>query len=179
MPGKLDPTSDRPIYKQIADQLRSAIESGEYPPGEALPSEAALSGTFAVTRMTVRQALDVLKAEGLVRSEHGRGVFVRERPQVRSLRRSRFDPHSRESGRGACDVEMRRLGLGRRGPLPGIPRPPAGLPPREDRLRRRLQASRDLRAGHGRRPLAAHLRVARRLRAHGFTETRWSWKYCP
>jgi len=63
MPGKLDPTSDRPIYKQIADQLRSAIESGEYPPGEALPSEAALSGTFAVTRMTVRQALDVLKAE--------------------------------------------------------------------------------------------------------------------
>src|SRR5437870_9325921 len=111
MPRKLDPTSDRPIYKQIADQLRSAIQSGEYPPGEALPSEAALSGTFAVTRMTVRQALDVLKAEGLVRSEHGRGVFVRERPQVRSLRRSRFDPHSRESGRGAYDFEMRRLGL--------------------------------------------------------------------
>jgi len=113
MPGKLDPTSDRPIYKQIADQLRSAIQSGEYPPGAALPSEAALSGTFAVTRMTVRQALDVLKSEGLVRSEHGRGVFVREPPQVKSFRqsRNRFTQEFREAGRGAYDVEMRRLGL--------------------------------------------------------------------
>ena len=111
MPGKLDPTSDRPIYKQIADQLRSSIQSGEYPPGAALPSEAALSGTFAVTRMTVRQALDVLKAEGLVRSEHGRGVFVREQPEVHRFSRNRFTRQFRETGKGAYDVEMRRLGL--------------------------------------------------------------------
>ena len=67
-----------------------------------------------MTRMTARQAVDVLKGEGLVRSEHGRGVFVRTRPTVRRLARNRFTKAWRESGgmgRAAYDVEMRELGL--------------------------------------------------------------------
>jgi GntR family transcriptional regulator len=85
MPESIDPTSDRPVYRQIADQLRQAIREGRYGEGDALPSETALAETYGVTRMTARQAMDVLKGEGLVRSEHGRGVFVRSRPTVRRL----------------------------------------------------------------------------------------------
>ena len=61
--------------------------------------------------MTARQAVDVLKNEGLVRSEHGRGVFVRQRPTVHRLARSRFTRQRRETGKGAYDVEMKELGF--------------------------------------------------------------------
>jgi GntR family transcriptional regulator len=111
MPESIDPTSDRPVYRQIADQLRQAIREGRYGEGDALPSETALAETYGVTRMTARQAMDVLKGEGLVRSEHGRGVFVRSRPTVRRLARNRFTKAWRESGgkgRGAYGVEASR-----------------------------------------------------------------------
>ena len=107
----IDPASDRPIYKQIADSLRAGINAGEFPPNSALPSETTLAKTFGVTRMTARQAVDLLKAEALVRSEHGRGVFVRDRPPVLRLARNRQIKEFREGGRGAYDVEMRELGL--------------------------------------------------------------------
>ena len=68
------------------------------------------AGTYGVTRMTARQAVDVLKVEGLVRSEHGRGVFVRRRPVVIRSARSRFTREFREAGKGAYDVEMKALG---------------------------------------------------------------------
>ncbi len=62
----------RPGYRQIADQLRQAIREGRYGEGDAVPRESALAKTDGVTRMTARQAVDVLKNEGLVSSEHGR-----------------------------------------------------------------------------------------------------------
>jgi DNA-binding GntR family transcriptional regulator len=72
-----------------------------------------MAETYGVTRMAARQAIEVLKTEGLVRSEHGRGVFVRVRPKVHRLARNRFtrDWREREGGRGAYDVEMKQLGL--------------------------------------------------------------------
>jgi GntR family transcriptional regulator len=111
MPELIDPTSDRPIYRQIADQLRAAIREGRYAEGDLLPSETALAETYKVSRMTARQAIDVLKVEGLVESEHGRGVFVRRRPVVHRLARNRFGRAYRETGKGAYDVEMKAMGL--------------------------------------------------------------------
>jgi GntR family transcriptional regulator len=111
MPDSIDPTSDRPVYRQIADQLRTAIREGRYAEGDLLPSETALAETYGVSRMTARQAIDVLKVEGLVESEHGRGVFVRRRPVVHRLARNRFGRAYRESGKGAYDVEMKAMGL--------------------------------------------------------------------
>ena len=55
MPESIDPTSDRPVYRQIADQLRQAIREGRYGEGDALPSETALAESYGVTRMTARQ----------------------------------------------------------------------------------------------------------------------------
>jgi GntR family transcriptional regulator len=110
MPRSIDPKSDRAVYRQIADDLRDSIRDGAYPEGTPLPSETALAETYGVTRMTARQAVDVLKAEGLVRSEHGRGVFVRGRPVVIRSARNRFTKAFRESGKGAYDAEMKALG---------------------------------------------------------------------
>jgi GntR family transcriptional regulator len=67
----VDPTSERPVYKQIADQLRAAIEAGTLPPGERLPSEAELMSRYDVAQGTVRQAISLLRGEGLVVAQHG------------------------------------------------------------------------------------------------------------
>ena len=76
---------DTPRYRQIAAELRSAIERGEYPPGTRLPGENALMQDYGVARMTARQALAVLINEGLAVSRKGAGVFVRTfRPIVRN-----------------------------------------------------------------------------------------------
>jgi GntR family transcriptional regulator len=108
---KVDRSSSTPLFEQIADDLRDSISRGEYPEGTPLPSETALMAEYDVSRMTVRQALDLLRGEGLIASEHGRGVFVRTRPTVYRLARNRFGRAYRETGKGAYDVEMKSLGL--------------------------------------------------------------------
>lgn len=103
--GRIDKSLDRSAFQQIADELRRAIGSGDFPPGDALPSEAQLMEHFGVARMTVRQALQVLKTEGLVVAEHGRGVFVRQRPPVRRLAADRFARANRKEGKAAFTAE--------------------------------------------------------------------------
>jgi GntR family transcriptional regulator len=65
-----------PIYLRISGALRRSILSGEYKPGDILPSEHELAGRYSTSRVTVRKSLDVLESEGLVRSWHGKGYFV-------------------------------------------------------------------------------------------------------
>lgn len=106
----LDPTSDRAVFRQIADHLRDAITSGRLGEGSQLPSEAQMIEHYGVTRMTARQALGVLKAEGLVVAQHGKGVFVRARPRVRRLASNRFARHHRERGKAAFLAEVEGAG---------------------------------------------------------------------
>ena len=73
----IDPTSDRAQYRQIADTLREAILSGALPEGAALPSEERLRQEHDVSRTTVRNAINLLKSEGLVVVEAPRGTFAR------------------------------------------------------------------------------------------------------
>jgi GntR family transcriptional regulator len=75
--------SDRPKYLQIADTLRSAIVAGTLAPGVQLPGNRALMGEHGVSLMTVRRALDLLTAEGLIESRPGSGVFVRQFRRIR------------------------------------------------------------------------------------------------
>lgn len=67
-------------YRRIATDLRRQIESGELPPGNVLPSEAAIVETYGVARGTARQALADLQRAGLIETQHGKGRFVRRRP---------------------------------------------------------------------------------------------------
>ena len=101
----IDPASDRPVYKQIADHLREAIGRGRLREGDQLPSEVQLMGHYGVARMTVRSALRVLQAEGLITAEHGRGVYVRARPPVRRLASDRFARRHRKAGKAAFLAE--------------------------------------------------------------------------
>lgn len=71
---------DRPIYQQIADDLRQSIQKGIYQPGSRIPTEAQLSQRFGVNRHTLRRAIALLQMEGLVRSDQGRGTFVSSHP---------------------------------------------------------------------------------------------------
>ena len=73
-----------PYYAQLADILREQIGRAEYAPGDLLPPESELCRSFGLSRTVVRQALDELVAEGLVRKEKGRGTFV-ARPKIADL----------------------------------------------------------------------------------------------
>jgi len=79
MTVSLDLDDPRPPYQQVAAALRAAILTRKVGPGEKLPSQAELAQRYRVARMTVQQALRILKDEGLVASRQGSGMFVRER----------------------------------------------------------------------------------------------------
>lgn len=106
----IDPASDRSVYKQIADHLRSAIAAGRLKPREQLPSEALLMQHYGVARMTIRSALRLLQDEGLITAEHGRGVYVRARPPVRRLASDRFAQRHRKEGKAAFNIEAEQVG---------------------------------------------------------------------
>ena len=67
----------KPLYLQIKDSLEDSIRSGKYPEGTKLPSEKTLCEEFKVSRITVRQALDLLENKGMIYSVHGKGTFVK------------------------------------------------------------------------------------------------------
>lgn len=72
----LEAVEARRLYRQIADQLRSLIERGEYAVGSRLPTERELADQLRVSRPTVREALIALEVEGRVRIRVGSGIYV-------------------------------------------------------------------------------------------------------
>lgn len=82
---RLDGSSATPAYLQVAQGVTHLIESGKLSEGSALPSERDLSSHLGLSRVTVRQALRVLEAQGLVVRRHGSGTFVAPRRIVQPL----------------------------------------------------------------------------------------------
>ncbi|OKI47324.1 GntR family transcriptional regulator [Micromonospora sp. CB01531] len=82
----IDLHSGVPRHRQLADVLRARIVAGDHPPGTLLPSETRLSQEYEVGRGTVRRAVGILRAEGLVDVASGRGTRVRSRaPELEEL----------------------------------------------------------------------------------------------
>lgn len=79
-----------PKYHRIADTLRAEIQAGQLRPGQQLPAETALTARFGVALPTLRQAISVLRAEGLVESRHGIGTFVKETRRRQRRSRNRY-----------------------------------------------------------------------------------------
>jgi DNA-binding GntR family transcriptional regulator len=89
-----------PKYAQVIAAVQRRIESGEYPPGSLLPSEHQLSDEFGIARPTVVRALRVLRQEGWIETQQGKGSFVRGRPaltEVASQRRGQAELERDES----------------------------------------------------------------------------------
>ncbi|MET7990010.1 GntR family transcriptional regulator [Amycolatopsis sp. NPDC005232] len=97
----VDRRSGVPAFRQVAADLREKITAGQYAPGEQLPSERELVDAYGVSRPTVREAVNMLRSEGLVTSEHGRGVFVRPPASIQRIGRSRLSREARERNSGA------------------------------------------------------------------------------
>lgn len=64
------------LSSQVADAIKAQIEAGYYAPGDKLPTEPALIDKFGFSRTVVREAIAALRADGLVESRQGSGVFV-------------------------------------------------------------------------------------------------------
>jgi DNA-binding FadR family transcriptional regulator len=75
----------RRLYRQIADQLRQLIESGEFAVGDRLPTERELADQLGISRPTVREALIALEVEGRIRIRVGSGIYVTETPRAAAL----------------------------------------------------------------------------------------------
>ncbi len=65
-----------PLYRQIKNLILQGLASGEWRPGEAIPSEAELAVRFNVSQGTVRKAIDEMAAENLVVRKQGKGTYV-------------------------------------------------------------------------------------------------------
>lgn len=81
----LEAVEARRLYRQVADQLRVLIDSGEYAVGSRLPTERDLAEQLKVSRPTVREALIALEVEGRVRIRVGSGIYVAEPAATASL----------------------------------------------------------------------------------------------
>jgi GntR family transcriptional regulator len=113
-PEMLEEVQAMPIgFRQLAARLRAAIASGEYGPGEALPTATKLAARFGTSEATVQRACDQLRSEGLIRPKSGRGTIVNPVPVIvrNAVARQRRAVREEGGGRGAFDAELRRLGL--------------------------------------------------------------------
>jgi GntR family transcriptional regulator len=91
MERRIDNTSERAIYRQLADILRHRIISGEWEPGRNLPAEAHLGHEYGVSQASVRRALNLLRAEQLVVRQRGRVAAVAEPGEPKVVRFKRGD----------------------------------------------------------------------------------------
>jgi GntR family transcriptional regulator len=76
MPIEIDPGSEVPIYQQLRDRVVEAIASGELSEGTALASVRQLAGAFGINIATVGKGYDLLRQEGLVRTNRRSGSVV-------------------------------------------------------------------------------------------------------
>jgi len=86
----LDRFSHAPLYRQLADHVRFAIDTDELTAGEALPSEGEIAKTVGISRTAVRDAMDVLVSEGLIVKRSGTATRVAEERPVRRMATSRY-----------------------------------------------------------------------------------------
>src|SRR6476646_11136629 len=90
---------ERPAYEQVKEWVRQHIASGEWRPGDVVPSEAALMSRFSISRMTANRALRELSGEGLVVRVQGSGTRVAQLHRISSQLTIR-DIHEEVAERG-------------------------------------------------------------------------------
>ena len=100
-----------PLWHQVEQSIRAAIDSGTWKAGARLPGEDQLTDLLGVSRITVRHALANLETAGILRREHGRGTFVRSARLVAGTRA--LTSFSEEMSALGLDVATRLLDVRR------------------------------------------------------------------
>ncbi|MER7091069.1 GntR family transcriptional regulator, partial [Streptomyces rochei] len=108
--------TDEAGYVRIARELRDRITAGAdgYRPGDQLPTLPELSAAYRVSEPTVRQALRILREEGLIETRARAGTRVRERPPIHRLQADRYrraagapsTPYTRDQGIGWSEYRL-------------------------------------------------------------------------
>jgi GntR family transcriptional regulator len=110
----LDPHSGVPIYRQLLEQVRRLVASGQLPQGAELPSVRDLALTHAVNPMTISKAYSLLEAEGLLQRNRGRPMTVsggrRSQASV-TQRMKQLEPQARQLVHSARQLELDRKGI--------------------------------------------------------------------
>lgn len=106
--GPLVEGDHRPLYQQLEQALRDAIERGQLEPNDALPPERDLATDFGVSRITVRRAIDGLVQEGMLVRRQGSGTFVRVRFEKNFSKLTSFSEDMRARGRTPRSVWLKR-----------------------------------------------------------------------
>ncbi|MEV8340806.1 GntR family transcriptional regulator [Streptomyces niveus] len=104
----------QPEYLRIAADLRRRISSGEYGPGERLPTLPELCEAYRVSETTIRNALGLLRNEGLIESKARAGTRVRPQPPVHRMAADRYrtapgasaTPYTRDQGIGWSEYRL-------------------------------------------------------------------------
>ena len=111
-----NPSLGVPIYLQLMEQVKHAIETGALRPGEQLPGMRPLAEELVMNPNTVAKAYRELEHEGIIELRHGAGAFVAQQPRARkradTLRAAQplvAGIVERLRARGLSDEEIRRL----------------------------------------------------------------------
>ena len=95
----LDPSQHQPLYQQLQRAIREAIDARRLSPDDALPAERQIASELAISRITVRKAIDGLVEEGLLVRRQGSGNFVAARIEKNFARITSFSEDMRARGR--------------------------------------------------------------------------------
>jgi len=104
----LDPTNNQPLYQQLQRAIREAIENRVLAPDDALPAERQIAADLAISRITVRKAIDGLVDEGLLVRRQGSGNFVAARIEKNFAKLTSFSEDMRSRGRTPRSVWLKR-----------------------------------------------------------------------
>jgi DNA-binding GntR family transcriptional regulator len=102
----VDLSADRAVYKQLADLIRTQIETGVFAPGQRLPAQKDYMQEHGLSRVSVDRAMGVLRSEGLIVTDRG-GSRVRPHTDVTVV----FVGRGRVSARMPTEPERRRRGI--------------------------------------------------------------------
>ncbi|MFF4169961.1 GntR family transcriptional regulator [Streptomyces sp. NPDC001744] len=72
----MDLDRSKPVWPQVADELRRRLDAGKYPAGERFPGTVDIAAEFDVSQSTAQKAVVALREEGRIYTELGRGSFV-------------------------------------------------------------------------------------------------------
>jgi GntR family transcriptional regulator len=114
MPLHLSPESGVPLYQQLVEQVKHAVESGAIRAGEQLPSVRQMAEDLVINPNTVARAYRELESEGMIELKHGSGAFICESvvPRARLMQKAQAIAQSAVERLASMDLtedEIRRL----------------------------------------------------------------------